>query len=713
MSEKISRREFLKLTGLGAAVTAVLTGCGPASRYVVRRPYTELPEYHQTGVSTYFATTCRECAAGCGIIMRTQEGRAIKAEGNPKHPVNRGKICSKGLTSVQGLYNPDRVKGPQKAASRGSGQYQTMEWDSAITVVRNGLVDPGGVAFLMGSGSDHLFDLVTEIATGVGAAAPVRYDAEDMFSAEATLIQAVQNTFGQAAYPYFDLGGADLALSFGADFSQSWLSPVAYSRMYGRFRKGNFGRRGYLIAFEPFQSATSSVADEWYPVVPGTEGMVALAIARLVIDIRGAAGFPALDAVDPAAAAQAAGISLERLEHVARLFANAAAPLSMPGQSALATAQGLANAQVILSLNALANNLGRAGGVFLHPAQVQPGSMNQVAALVERMRSGQVKTLFIHGVNPVFELPAALGFEQAMQQVQTVVSFSSYPDETALLSDYVFPDHTGLESWGYMRDLAGADRTVVSAVQPVVVPLYNTRATADVFIEAAKRANVAGIGYADEVDFLQQKLLPLMDQGGSFTAPEILSFWTQWLQNGGWWKQDTDLTTPAADALLDQPVNITAPSALGDNEFYLLTYAGPLGSGAVANRPWMQETPDTLTTVMWNSVVLVNPETAHRLGIQSDDVITLASPAGSLDAVVYEYPAIRPDMVAIPFGQGHTALGRWAEGRGVNPAKLLGVDLNQAGDLAYYGGTRVTITPTGRRRPVSRLESEAGVYGHK
>jgi anaerobic selenocysteine-containing dehydrogenase len=114
MSDKISRRDFLRLAGVGAATTAVLTGCGPASRYVVRRPYTEMPEFNQTGLSTYYATTCRDCAAGCGLILRTREGRAIKAEGNPNHPVNRGKICSARLTAVQGLYNPDRVQNPRR-----------------------------------------------------------------------------------------------------------------------------------------------------------------------------------------------------------------------------------------------------------------------------------------------------------------------------------------------------------------------------------------------------------------------------------------------------------------------------------------------------------------------------------------------------------------------------------------------------------------------
>ena len=127
MTEKITRRHFLTLTGLGAVAAAVMTGCGPASRYVVRRPYTNMPEYNQTGESTYYATACRECAAGCGLIMRTFEGRAIKAEGSPNHPVNKGKLCSRGLVGVQGLYNPDRIKGPLKRAKRGDAAVEVAD----------------------------------------------------------------------------------------------------------------------------------------------------------------------------------------------------------------------------------------------------------------------------------------------------------------------------------------------------------------------------------------------------------------------------------------------------------------------------------------------------------------------------------------------------------------------------------------------------------
>ena len=122
MSKQFSRRDFLKLTGVGAATTAVLTGCGPASRYVKREPYMQMPEYTYNGLSTYYATTCRECAAGCGLVVRTSQGRALKTEGNANNPLNLGKTCARGQATLHGLYNPDRVTDPMKGSSK-------LTWD--------------------------------------------------------------------------------------------------------------------------------------------------------------------------------------------------------------------------------------------------------------------------------------------------------------------------------------------------------------------------------------------------------------------------------------------------------------------------------------------------------------------------------------------------------------------------------------------------------
>ena len=717
MSQKFSRRNFLKLTGASAAAAAVLTGCGPMSRYVTRRPYTDMPEYNQTGISTYFATTCRECPAGCGIILRTMEGHAIKAEGNPNHPVNRGKICARGLTSVQGLYNPDRVTGPVKHA-RGSDTYNSLTWDGTIGFLKDTLTNtpPAGMAFLLGLASDHLFDFVTELTTALGAPTPLRYGTLGVFDGRSTLVAASQILFGKPALPFFDLAGADLVFSFGANFMETWLSPVGYSLAFGKSRKGSAGKRGYMVAFEPRQSLTSGNADEWFPVVPGTEGLVAQAIGRLVAEAKGGALPAAFASINPENVARVSGVKIEDLNHVAGLFANAAHPIALPGGVALGHANGSAAAQAILGLNVLADNLGKPGGVYLTQAEDNTSSAADILNLVKSMNDGTVKVLFIHGNNPLFELPSSFGFREALAKVPLVVSFSSFPDETAKQSDYILPDHTGLESFGYQRLLPGADRDTISAVQPVVSPLYNTSATVDVLLGAVHAAGgdlAAKIKYTDEVDFLQKKLVPFLKRSdGFYGAPEIFTFWSQFLQNGGWWQKSAGLPAPQAKGFLDQPLPAIDPiPAAGPGQLNLHVYPTQLGDGSGANRPWLQETPDPMTTVTWSTWVEIHPDTAKSLGITDDDLVTISSPAGNIEASVYRYPAIRPDTIGIPFGQGHEALGQYANGRGANAARLLEMKTNESAGFAF-GDTHVSITATGKQKQLARVESKEGVYGN-
>jgi anaerobic selenocysteine-containing dehydrogenase len=719
MSKKISRRDFLKLAGVGAASSAVLTGCGPASRYVIREPYTQMPEYTFNGQSTYFATTCRECAAGCGLVVRTYQGRAIKAEGNKHHPVNQGKTCARGQATLQGLYNPDRVNGPMSQSERGSRNFSDVEWDAAIGVVADALADtdPAGIAFLMGLAPDHLFDLVSELTTAIGAPAPLRYGALSMFEARATLLRAAESILGQSGLPFFDLAGADVTFSFGANFLETWLSPVAYTRGFSRMRKQE--KRGYLVQFEPRMSQTAAKADEWIPLKPGTEGLVALAVGRLAAEVRGGALPRAFVDVDVAGIAEQSGVSEEILIHLAELFAAAERPLAIPGGAALGQSNGLATAEAVLALNAMVANFGRLGGVFLSPVPPnvdeyhRPANLQEMAAFVEQMKAGGVQVLFTHGVNPLFELPKVLGFEEALKSVPLVISFATFPDETARQADYIFPDHHGLESWGYQRVGTGADRSALSGAQPVVVPFHNTRSTADVLLAAAVTVGgelAAALPYPDEVAFLQEKVLPLVEnKDANFNAAEINTFFAYFQQSGGWWGNLSALSVPAPNGL-NNAMSVAAPEFEGEGEFVLLPFASPVLAESGANKPWLQEVPDPTTTVMWNSWVEINPETAHELGIENDDVVKVISDAGELEVSVYLYPAIRPDTVAIPFGQGHTAYGRYAEGRGVNPFDLLGLKFNEAGDLAF-ASMKVKLEKTGMKRLLSRLESKIGVYG--
>lgn len=721
MSKQISRRDFLKLATAGAATTAVLTGCGPTSRYVEREPYQKMPEYTYNGLSTYYATTCRECAAACGLVVRTMQGRAIKVEGNAGNPVNLGKTCARGQATLHGLYNPDRIENPTNQNRASSLSQDSLDWDAAIQIVSDALKNnkPSEIAFLMGLAPDHLFDLVSDLAESIGAPAPVRYGALGMFESRATLSKAAENLFGKSAMPFFDLANADIALSFGANYLETWLSPVAFTRDFAKMRRGNPKQRGYIIHFESRMSQTASKADVWIPLLPGTEGLVALAIGRLVAELKGGAVPTAFASVDPEEVASIADVKLETLEKIAQQLVDSHHPLAIPGGAALGQSNGLATAESVLALNALLGNFGMPGGVYISPLAPgqdeyhRPANAQEMTDFIAKMKSGDIKVLLVHGVNPVFEIPVHLGFAEALESIPQVISFATFPDETAIKSDYIFPDHQGLESWGYQRAVTGTSQSVLSGAQPVVSPYYNTRATADVLIAAAQLAGgkfAEALPYADEVAFIQSQLVGLVGMEGSFYAPEINSFSAYFQQHGGWWSTSPGLTTPSASTALAKDLNVGEAEFAGEGGFFFLPFVSPTLGEAGANKPWLQELADPTTTVMWNTWVEMNPETAKEMGIENDDIVEIVSEAGSVEAPIYLYPAIRPDVIAMPFGQGHVVYGQFAAGRGANPADVLGVHLNEAGDLAF-AGMKVEVKKTGKKQELSRLESRIGVYG--
>jgi formylmethanofuran dehydrogenase subunit D len=187
------------------------------------------------------------------------------------------------------------------------------------------------------------------------------------------------------------------------------------------------------------------------------------------------------------------------------------------------------------------------------------------------------------------------------------------------------------------------------------------------------------------------------------------SFWAQFQQFGGWWQNGNSTGTPTAT--MDKDPGLKEPTYEGEGEFHLVTYLSPILGVDGANRPWLQEIPDPATTVTWASWVEINPKTAEELGIKDDDVVEITASNGfSVKASVYKYPAIRPDTIAIPFGQGHSAYGRYAKGRGINPNDLLSAKFNGAGDLAF-ASMKVNIKKTGEQKPLPRFESTLGVYG--
>lgn len=746
MTKRISRRQFIQLgalTGTAVAVSGCTINLQQTERLV---PYVVPPEEALPGENAWYATTCRMCSAGCGVIVRVSNGRARKVEGNPEHPLNAGKSCARAQSGLQYLYHPERFRNALRNEARGSGggavdpfgqrfglKATAIPWPDAITEVSNRIkgARPGAVAFYSSNINDGLGALVTAFLQALGSPAPVFYDSEHAYAGRGTLTKLVGQYFAQqgtpASAPFFHLSTSDVVFSFGGPLVDGGLSMVAYNRSFGEMRGAALGKRGYLVQFEPCMSPMGAVADEWVPILPGTEGAVALAIGRVMVDekIGNAATSPVagfFSAGDVTTAASLSGIAPGRLTQLARTFGSHQHPTAIPGGSVAGQTNGVEAVTAILALNALAGHLGQNGSAFtLTPPAVDPmlapvavSSYSDVQALIDRMQSGGVDVLMVQG-NPRHELPLDTNFVGAVSKVPFVVSFSSEPDETTILSDMILPDHNYLESWGYQVVDPTTDRPMLTGQQPVVLPLYDTRATTDVILALAQAIGgpaATALPYPNTVDFLKAAVVKLAGQSAPYDTANGEKIWAGWRQYGGWWPTMEVPTFPKSAPTLPSGATVAPASYEGNPEQYpFLLYPYPsvtMGNGRGAASGWLQEAPDPMTTASWETWVQINPNTAAEMGIEMDQVVQVISPHGQISAIAYLYPAIRPDVVAVPMGQGHTEFGRFAKNRGTNVTAILAPITTPDGELAW-GATRVRIETLGRMRKLPRIENNTGV----
>lgn len=703
---KLTRRKFIH-AGSVAAVS-VLSGCTlNLQRIEYLESYVDPPEEGLPGEDLWYATACQQCSAGCGMIVRVSNGRARKIEGNPLHPVNQGKLCARGQAVLQELYDPDRLTNAvRQTGGRRSLVFEPILWENAIYELGNELRnavqrDPGRVAFLLGTSANHLGAVARRFTDAIGAPRPIFYSLGDELDGLAVLSQMGDELFGVPFAPIYDIGQADVVVSFGANLLETWLSPVSQSRGYARMRQQGLGKRGYFVQFESRLSSTAASADEWIVVEPGTEGLVALALGKLISERTGL-GDEIYGKVSVAEMAEASGVEASRLNRLAELLTRFEKPVAVAGNTLAGQRNAMMANRAVHGLNLVLGRLGVPGGVYLPsvPLDVpRPSSYAEVAELIERMAGGQIEILIVHGANPVFELPPGSGFDKALDNVKLVVSLNSVVDETGTSSDLILPDHTNLEGWGYQVAMGG-DRPVVTSQQPVVRPLYDTRSAVDVLLAIAKRPGIGEtLPWDNEVEYLQE------------TVEGLGQSWIEWRRQGGWWSNEPELVAPQDRGLgtlsPELPVFEGAASQYG---YHLHIYPSvALGDGRGANKPWLQEMPDPMTTVAWQTWIEINPETADELGLEDGDVVRVVSPSGEIKAVVYRYHGIARDVVAIAVGRGHDNYGRFAKDMGSNPVKVLVPVTDSVTGALAWGATRVRVEKTEERKELARLESPEGV----
>ena len=695
----LERREFLKVLGV-SGVGAGLTGCGTGGAEKLI-PYVVPHEEIVPGVATWYRTTCRECPAGCGMDIRTREGRAVKAEGNPLHPIAQGSLCARGQASLHGLYDPDRIPRPLGRARGSTGDWDRLSWDEAERTLAAQLQQHRGRAvFLTGNYTGTMDRLADDFAAATGMQR-VRWEP---FAYE-PLLRASQMVYGIDAVPVHDFAQAEMFLTFGADFMETWVSPVAYMRGFSEGRAYSQGRRGKLVSVTPHQSLTGLNCDEWVPAKPGTEHLVALAIARIIVDDHGGAGSAAslLASVDINDAATRAGVSVDRLRTIARDFANGGRSLAVGPGVATQHSAATAVAAAVAILNQVAGNVGRT--VLLDNREeftANAGSYAAMQDLVRRMASGEVTALLVHGPNPLYNMPEHAAVEEALGRLEFLASFSPMLDETSAKAQLLLPDHHFLESWGDYVPRTGLS----SLIQPVMVPVFDTKQTGDVLLAVARRLNANVNSQATTFyDYLRERWSrDVFPTAGATSGFE--EWWRETLQVG--FVQSTATAagagaTTGAEALSSMALmDATFSGDTGEDSFYLVVYPSyRFWDGRLANRPWLQELPDPVSKFCWSSWVEVNPATADRLRLDNGHIVEVATSHGTVSLPVWRHPGIRQDTIAIQLGQGHTELGRYAKDRGVNALHLIGGSAEALSGALVYTQARASLTPTGRwERPI-------------
>ncbi|MEW5961296.1 MAG: molybdopterin-dependent oxidoreductase, partial [Chloroflexota bacterium] len=288
--DKISRREFLRV---GAAVTAAGTTVAAASGTRLLLEHSRTPAAGSSRAvaaapldETWLKTTCAMCPSGCGLEVRVVNGKAVKVEGNPLHPLNQGVCCLKGQASLEALYSPERLKRPRlQTGPRGSGDWVELSWNDALAMLAEHLatVRAGGlahtVAFMHGDTRGQMRGLINRFMTAYGSPNTIARHSLDEQAARLGMFL----TQGINGIPVYDLNGAAYVMTFGGNLLESSRHVIGYLGALAFMRRGR-PERGKLVAVHPRLSLTGVKADEWVPIRPGAYAALALGMANVIIN---------------------------------------------------------------------------------------------------------------------------------------------------------------------------------------------------------------------------------------------------------------------------------------------------------------------------------------------------------------------------------------------------------------------------------------------
>jgi molybdopterin-containing oxidoreductase family iron-sulfur binding subunit len=696
---KSNRRDFLKVFGFGMTAAA-LSACveKPIQKAI---PYVVKPENVTPGVASWYASTCGGCSTGCGVLVKSREGRPIKIEGNELHPMNLGGTCPVGQATVLNLYDSERLMEPR-------GPQGKIDWAGAEKAIGAALAGGGAIYVVSNSitsrSSRRVLKRFMEAFPG---AKHVSYDSNSNYAFAKVHSQGKE----QMEIPSIDFAKAEVIVSFDADFLGTWISPVEYTKSYVKGRKLDEAapKMSKHIQFESRVSLTGSNADVRFPMTPSQLYGAVGTLYNLVVG----GNIP-----NPGFKGAGNGV-----ETAAKLLKAAA------GKSLVVS--GINDVAVQAVVKAINEHLGNYGNTLDLNAPSYQVQGDDAAMLDFAKNVGSAKAvIFLDEANPVYDFAGGKALGEALARVPMTIAFTTKENETSKACKYALPQHHYLEAW----DDANPKKGLYSVQQPLVRPLYNSRQWQDCLLawsgEKGTHYDWVVNTWETELYGTQHQYLTFKDfwdnsvrdgyfQAGSGHAAPVMEDSTAAAEPTE--DKDNKKKKPAVAAVVVPEPVAAAPAPLaelgtygetlvsvykkGEGKLQLVVHEkNYMRSGRFANNPWLQEVPDPISKVTWDNYVAVPYGMAMEKGWKDGDKVTVAAGKGSVVLPIIVQPGQANNSIAIAVGYGRGEMaGRVAKGIGENAYPFIAVE----GDTFAYH-IDATINPTGEKMPMAKTQTYIG-----
>lgn len=680
----MSRRKFLALVGASAALAGA--GCSDYRSKGEIIPYNKMPEDVIVGKANHYASTLVIGGHAHGILIKTREGRPIKIDGNPDHPVSKGKTNAFVQASIMSLYDPERLQEPMKKNS--AGNFVKTDWKKADEDIVNALSNSAGKQVAIVSNS-----IVSPTGKKAIEDFSKKYPGTKVYSYE-LYNEEIRNAawnkcYGSGSFPLIKWDEAKVIVGLEADFLGTEGDRVETARMFAKGRDiHNTEKFNRLYVIEGCLSSTGMNADYRFRLRPDAQYDFVMSLLSEVskkgesvpVSSQVLSGF-SLDALSKK-------YSLNR-KNLNLLVKNL---IDYKGKGIVYAGRTLTE-KVHVAVNLLNEALGNTNIYRTDAANesiIPLSSNDEWEDLIKDMNSGNVAVLIHFDSNPVFHLPRDFGYAEALKKVPMIVSLTESSNDSSARGNYTLPINHSLESWGDAKTRTG----FYSMQQPVIDPIFNTRQKEAILLMWTKGLPLVydpAMYHKYIMDHWNKDIYPGLKSSLSFKE-----FWYGGLHDG-------IVVVNESPAKIGKFNNLAlsvldSNSDTSDDYLVVLRESYQSGDGRFLNNGWMQELPHPMSKITWDNYAAISNSTAKELGVESNDLLEVSVGGAKLKIPAFIQPGAADKTVTIEIGYGRKVVGIVGTGVGFDAIPFMSKDsegngfIRAANSVVKAGGSYELIS---------------------